>query len=544
MRAFRPSQNSFIYLVLPWIVFSTLYWVAAYFKPFHVDEYFSWVYAERCSFWEIITLKDTGIGHPPLFHLLQKIVQTCFPVYHPLQVRLVNYLAGSAFIIILTKVLRREHSVPGFFLGMASSACVLNTFVFGRMWGLVCLASLLLLWSGENYARERTRGNAVLFIVTAIFGFVSDYSFVLLIPYVIIIIFSNSKHSETIKRLGFWATVSACLLSASTLGFTKGWGYSLYFLVKSISKLPFETANLLLNFWFIETFILSIAVLAFVYYLCWYKPCRQDGARWGSRENILAVGILLVIIRALFRYLSPGGIDAEPAVTTSIILFSGPAVTALIILFYCRTKRAGVFVFSDDKNRLFLALITGMLLLLTLNPFSWRDLANERFLVVLLPFMLVLIYTTFQRTVLLTFSVLLSVSGLLYITSNGIADWFPPKSLEAPQPTVYESVLAYSDRYLHSDKVHGTGPYFIDMREFDHFCRVCKMGIDRIPYDGLDSLTVLAWSDWKPIAIPSEFVCSGQNAYGLSWTDRFQFRYFSPIYPRHFSTFQCERDAK
>ena len=226
MRAFRPNQNSLIYLILPWIVFSIFYWVAAYFKPFNVDEFFSWVYAERCSFWEIITLRDTGIGHPPLFHLLQKTVQVCFSVYHPLQVRLVNYVVGSVFIILLSRILKREQAVPGFFLAVASSACVLNVFVFSRMWGLVCLASLLLVWSGEKYVKARTRKNAIVFGIVAIFGFVSDYGFVLLIPYMIIVIFSNSQYLERIKRFGFWVAVSAGLLSASTLGFTKGLGFS------------------------------------------------------------------------------------------------------------------------------------------------------------------------------------------------------------------------------------------------------------------------------------------------------------------------------
>lgn len=532
MRAIRPNRNSFTCLALPWIIFSILYWVAAYFKPFHVDEFFSWVYAERCSFWEIITLKDTGIGHPPLFHLLQKTMQISFPIYHPLQVRLVNYAAGSTFILLLAKVLRREHPVPEFFLAIASSACVLNIFVFSRMWGLACLASLLLLWSGENYTRERTRKNAILFAGTIIFGFLSAYSFILLIPYVVIVVSSNSSYSEKIKRFGFWVIVLACFLSVSFLGFTNGWGYALYFLIASISKLPFEAVNLLFNFWFIETFLLSLTALAYVYYLCWYKSHRQDGIGWGIREDVVAVGLLLVIMEVLCLYLFLK------------VRYIGPVAIVLIILFYCRTQRLGVFFFRDDINRLSLALVAGVLLLLALSPFSWRDPREARFLIVLLPFLLVLIYTNFPKAVLLTLSVILSVSGLLYITSNGIADYFPPKSLKGHRPTAYENVFAYSDRYLRFHQIDDTEAYFTDMLPFDGYCRVCKMGTGKIPYDELGSLTVVAWSVWKPVAIPSAFVCSKEDPYGLSWTDRFQFKYFRPVYPRHFSAFQCEKNAK
>jgi hypothetical protein len=361
---------------------------------------------------------------------------------------------------------------------------------------------------------------------------VSNYGFVLLIPYMIIVIFSNSQYSERIKRLGFWVIIAACLLSASTLGFKEGWSYPVYFLFASISKLPFETANLLFNFWFIEIFLLSLAVLAFAYCLCWYKSYRQDRIRWSNREDLLVVSMLLVIMEVLCRYLFLK------------VRYTGPVAIALIILIYYRTQRLRIFFFNDTKNRLSLAFISGVLLLLTLSPFSWRDLREVHFLIVLLPFLLVLIYTTFSRTVLLTFSVLLSVSGLLYVTSNGITDYFPPKSLKGYYPTAYENVFAYSDRYLRSDKGLGEGPYFTDMDPFDGYCRVCKMGTNKIPYDELESLTVVAWSVWKPTTIPSGFVCSRQGAYGLSWTDRFQFKYFRPIYPRHFSTYQCERGAK
>jgi hypothetical protein len=529
MQTLRKNQDPFTYLVLPWIVFSILYWVTAYFKPFHADEFFSWVYTERCSFWEIITLKDTGIGHPPLFHLLQKIVQTCFPVYHPMQVRLVNYVAGSVFIVLLSRVLKREHPVAGFFLGVASSACVLNIFVFSRMWGVACLASLLLLWSGENYVKEGTHRNLIWFAATALFGFVSNYSFILLTPYMIMVAFSNSKHFDVIKRIGFCLAIFAGLLSFSIFGVTRGWNYTGWFLAGSIPKLPFETVNLLLNFWFMEPFVLSLLVFTFAYYLRWIKSPLQERTKWHKRHEVLGVGICLVLVEAACQYL---GFRIRYASLLSILV---------ILFFYFRMRRAGRSFISENKNRLVTTCIAGMVLLLILSPFVWRNVREARFLIVLLPFLLALMYTTLQRTVLLTFSVLLSVSGLLYVTSNGIADYFPSKSLENHHMTVYQSTFAYSDRYLRFDEISGAKPYFTDLSPFASFCRVCQMGTDTIPYDKLDSLTIVAWSEWKPTNIPSDFICAREDLYGLSWTDRFQFRYFKPIYPRHFSIHQCEK---
>ena len=46
------------YFLISWIIFTAFYFTAAYNKPFHVDEFYSWVYAERCTFKEIILLTD------------------------------------------------------------------------------------------------------------------------------------------------------------------------------------------------------------------------------------------------------------------------------------------------------------------------------------------------------------------------------------------------------------------------------------------------------------------------------------------------------
>jgi hypothetical protein len=529
IRSLRLSKNSFIYLVLPWIVFSILYWATAYFKPFNMDEFFSWVYAEKCSFIEILSFKDGGIGHPPLFHVLQKIVQAAFPVYHPMQVRLVNYIAGSAFILLLTKVLRREGPVPGFFLGIASSACILNIFVFGRMWGLVCLTSLLLLWMGEKFICERTFRNTVWFAAIALFGFVSDYSFILLTPYMIMVIFSNTRYLDTIKRIGLWAIIFAGLLSVSILGTTKGWSYVGYFLLGSIPKLPFEAVNLLVNFWFMEPFLLSLLLFMFAYYLRWFKSSLQERAKWHRRHEVLGVGMLLVVMEAACRYF-----DFR-------VRYAGIIALLVIFLSYFRIRRSGKLFAHEDKNRLVAACAAGVVVLLILSPFMWRDLRAARFLIVLLPFVLVLIYKTLHKTALVTLSVILSVSGVLYLTSNGIGDYFPTKAFRNNYPIVYQSIFAYPDNYLRFGEAEGAQPYFTDSRPFATFCRVCKMGTDKIPYNEFSTLQVFTWSD-QPLAIPSYFTCTKSEEYGLSWTDRFQFRYFSPIYPLHFSAYQCERD--
>ena len=92
------------HILVSLVIFSSLYWFAAYYKPFHVDEFYSWVYASRCTFKEIFMSKDTGIGHQPLYHIIQKLVQTLFQPYHFSHVRLANYLIGSLFVAIFVSV--------------------------------------------------------------------------------------------------------------------------------------------------------------------------------------------------------------------------------------------------------------------------------------------------------------------------------------------------------------------------------------------------------------------------------------------------------
>jgi hypothetical protein len=223
------------------------------------------------------------------------------------------------------------------------------------------------------------------------------------------------------------------------------------------------------------------------------------------------------------------------------VRYAGIIAFLVVFLSYFRIRRSGKLFTHEGKNRLVAACVMGVAVLLILSPFMWKDLRASRFLIVLLPFVLVLIYKTLHKTALVTLSVILSVSGVLYLTSNGIGDYFPAKSFKDDVPTVYQSVFTYSDKYLRFGEAEGAQPYFTDTRPFATFCRVCEMGTDKIPYNEFSTLQVFTWSD-QPLAIPSAFACTKLEEYGLSWTDRFQFRYFNPIYPFHFTAYQCERD--
>ena len=215
--------------LISWFIFSVLYGIAAYYKPFHVDEFFSWVYAERCTFSEIIQLKEFGIGHPPLYHLIQKIVQTFMPSYHFLYVRLANYLFGSLFIILFVKIFLRYKNIPLFCYGVAFSATTLDLFIFSRMWGLVCLFSLLLLWVGEIYYHKPNRKALIFLLTFAVFGFLSDYNFILLFSYVAIVLFSRKPYFKRLLIFFLVFLVLSWLTSNCLSVISKGASFSQYF---------------------------------------------------------------------------------------------------------------------------------------------------------------------------------------------------------------------------------------------------------------------------------------------------------------------------
>ena len=128
-RYFMDKKDVLKYILIPWFLFTILYWTASLYKGFHIDEFFSWVYTQRSSVTEIFQLKDFGIGHPPIYHFLQKIIQTIFTNYHPFQVRVINYLVGSFFIVLLIRLVSKHRENLLFLYSLCFYATILDIFL-------------------------------------------------------------------------------------------------------------------------------------------------------------------------------------------------------------------------------------------------------------------------------------------------------------------------------------------------------------------------------------------------------------------------------
>jgi hypothetical protein len=530
--------NMLIHVLICWSIFTAFYWAAAYYKPFHVDEFYSWVYAERCTFRDILLLKDSGIGHPPLYHLLQKLVQISLPTYHPWQVRLGNYLPGSLFVALLAMLLLREKRMPIFCYAISSSAGLLNVFVFSRMWGLVCFSSLLLLWRGEEYAKNQEIRNLLLLLGAFILGIVSDYNFILLIPYGIIVLFSRTRNVRYVTYLLPLLLCAAWIFLAFRFSVSSGHDivYGFFSIMESLMTISHEMGITLLDFWFTEPFLLALGIGVLWFWLCFTR--ERNKVRDKRDIDVLPFVILIAVtLIAAHTLVGANIIRVRQAMAYLAFIFA-------IVVWLMRQKR---FIWPAPGDvRLWVSIVCGVLILLCINSTNllfWTDLRHARFQSVLLPFILLLIYRALNPRMAYAMILIFFVSGLLYITSSGISDYFPPPVVEKTYPVFYYNEFAYSNQYLSGERNASADP-FILRPKFNTFCRVCEMGTSNVSYDDFTEVRVVAVDLVDPrMILGSQFVQFGPIETSLTHIDNFQYRYFTPIYPRYYTVTQYRRVA-
>lgn len=517
----RPGRAA----LLCWLLFTLCYWAGALHKPFTTHDFYSWVYAERCTVSEILTLKDTGIGHPPLYHLAQKFVQWAVPWGHPLNVRLANYVFGSLFVALLAAYLSHRPGLLLFSCGIAVSATTLDTFLICRMWGLVSLASLLLVISGQRLQRRFGIGNLAAFLALMAIGFCSDYSFVLLLPYAAITFLPRGRWGGRLAHLVPAGTFSVLLL------FRWHHGTKIGSQLDALSLLLYDTfiacvtgAQLLFNFWFEETLLL--AFIAFL--VCLARDIgRGAPARWAG----LAVLGLFFVSGTLFR---TGLIRVRLAWV--------PLLAGLLFAAWNR-RRYPFFDHRDAGDRCLAGTIGGLAMLLAVNQHFWTSLVQVRFLLVLFPLLLVYLARRLPRTALRGLAVLMICSGLAYTASSGVFLYYPPATVSGPGPLVFADVYSWANQYFHSDPQERHRPWIIDQSNYETSCRVCRMGADRVPWERFEDVRVVgpAGKDHRDL-VPGDFRLTDLDV-RLSPLDDLQFALLHPIHSQRYAVSRFRRVA-
>lgn len=523
--------NSHLIILSSVILFSVIYWFAALHKDFHVDEFYSWVYTERCTFEEIITLKDFGIGHLPLFHLIQKLIQTVFPNYLPFQVRFANYIFGLFFLITIIPLLLRRRYQPIFCFSISISGGVLNAFVFGRMWGLLCLLSTITLWRGEEYLINRTKKNLIFFLLIIPLGFFTDLNFILLIPYVFFVLivkkFDLKKTFEiTVLLLTFFWLFSILVNSFHA---QNPLTFFFYKFGSNLAQISYEIYLMLFN-WEVQEFIILSIIIIFLSTLFYFKKHSIRLNNQGGEDSIFIVLFLVFLLFILLQSFINLGL-----IRIRLILFVSFITVIYLYRYFKKSKRMQII--SMDRIIPY-SIITSILLLLSISPHFWRDLISSRFLIVLMPFILLLTIRILPTRILKTISILFLISGFQYSISNAVDDYFPPSVVNKGSLLIFQDEFAYSTQYLRSQNKNSINPYFLDNSSFLKFCRVCSMGTTIIPFQNFNEFYLIARNDSKVQSrIPSNFILSNKRLMNLNFLDRFFFRFLSPVHPFYYELY-------
>jgi hypothetical protein len=450
-------------------------------------------------------------------------------------VRLVNYLAGSLFVIIFGRILLRRKHLPLFVYGIASSSVVLNTFVFSRMWGLVLCCSALLLLAGENYLQNRSRKNLAAIFICFFLGLLADYGFILLGPYTLLLLSSGRTHHRMVALVTTGILcISALVMQFMSRGFHGVEERGVYGTLVSVIKGLFLVGHLTVNFYYWELFIggLGIVVGAMVLSLLSRRPgpgsmsCVQLVTYFSFVVLYCSVAYVLLnsdIVR--LRYLIP-----------MLFVLNG----VLLVYGY----RFLLWSREDELNLVF-GICGAGLLLMTVDSIFWRHLLELRFLQVLIPFIFILIYKAYSKTVIHVLAVVLMITGLLYVPSNLVGWYYAPTKTQEEIPVLYENEFAYATDYYRTQRKGVPAPIFMEDTSFREWCRVCEMGsnIDSninllSEYDRVGIVCRYGYDPSK--SLPSDFrIVEKKRLY--SALDTFLLHYLTPTEQRRYQMIILQR---
>lgn len=511
-----------IHLLLIWIIFSLVYWWAAYIKPVHVDEFYSWVYPEQLTVTEILSRADGGIGHPPFYHLVQKGVQAISPVTNHLILRTANYFFGSIFILLMGFLLMRQGAPLLLLIGVCFSAAVLDAFILSRMWGLVCLFSVLLLIQGEHYIEKRGAFNLILVILITLAGLFADYNYILLAPYAAMVIFGRYPK---FRFLVLSSTIFLALawFSSTFMQMVKHNESGIFYfreVVHSLSKIPHEMGNMFFGLFYEELFVIAVVALTGLWI---YLSQRDESTQTTERFRYV-----MIIVISLAGLALVSTVIGHTALRVRHLFPISLGLTAVIIWF---GRHFHITDVRQRNNRILMTIILGSLVILAVSPIFWRDLRDQRFMLIFFPLLLSFLADNCNKNVLRAFGIVFIISGVIYLTSYRVSGYYPPPEVGVEPATIYENEAGFSTQYfsLDQEKLYYEVPYFFDIYNFDDNCRVCRMGTNDVPYWNLDDVRVVCRFDFDPYqhGLPNEYELVSRVV-SLSPVDRVLFKLLTP----------------
>lgn len=515
-------------------LFSAFYWLAAVHKGYHVDEFYSWVYTLRFSAGEILRMADTGIGHPPLFHLLLKASQTLFGDAMPVALRAVNFVVGLATIPVMMAVLRQHRYRSWFLWALVISGSWLNGLVFARMYGLMLLAGFLTVWRGEAWIRSGRPVDLLWLLATVAFGMVADFNYAILLPYAGYAALYPTRLLKGVIAAFLALIIPLWLFLGVQYGEISGQGdlaWSLYKLVRNgFSTVQVSVFNIL-PFWFHETLVTAVVAVAGATAWGWRR------ARWrgeGLRSPLAGILLLAVVVLTLSR--SVLRTDLVPGRVAVL-----PGLAVVVLLMWALWRWRGQVRLADLDTRLLLSLLGAFLIVLTMTSIFWRPLVGWRFVLVLFPLVTVLVLRNLPEAALRLLAALMALSGVLFAGSASL-DSIYPAGRSADRPVVFQNTHTVATHYLTTPPERVAPLYFLDMGFFEASCRICTMGTTAVPFAEWDAFTLVGYREYaQEHPPPSGFELVTREEVPLSALDRWQFRWLTPVHDRDYAVFHYRR---
>ena len=486
--------------------------------------FYSWVYAKKCSFIEILTLNDRGIGHPPFFHLLQKLIQSALPVESYLLLYVINFIIGCLFILLFISILNQYKQNIFFITTLVLSAGILDTFIFARMWALVMLLGLALYHTGERYLESGHKKYKIQLLIIFIVGIFTDYNFILLLPYTVIILLKNSSKKQIILHTSFILLLILLVLSYLYTGYLNGYTYSGYLFFDNIIELSFLYLQYVVNFNYIELIALFILIIA-VFLLYEYKDKKFTPVHYTF--------LYLITTSVLFFMIQLDWIRIR-----WLVLF----IPIVIYIVYKKFKLFDINrIWNDPDLRVVAAILLGSMILLSVSPVFWADLVAPRFIAIFFPMIIILLYKNLSGTFLNLFAVIFLFSGINYMASARVSDNFPAGIVDYTEPIVYDAPRAYATQYLKNRKDNDI-PMILHMEWFKKSCRVCSMGTSDIDFQSMDSFRFIGWEESFPDSVLAMgFKIVSKKDFGLTPVDRWQLNNLTPIIRKYFFLYEVKK---
>jgi hypothetical protein len=269
-------------------------------------------------------------------------------------------------------------------------------------------------------------------------------------------------------------------------------------LVHDSTLILLKLINVIFNFWFIETLLIAVLVFGI---LIFYNTKEHISLTSGNKVNYIS---------DLFNYL--------------------------------KKHIETLFDPINNQSRVFIAILEALLIILTVSPLFWTTLIKKGYLVILLPFILFFICQSLNNRSLSVLGIIFIFSGVIYISSNRMVGYYPPQAFNRNVPVVFQNDFTYANQYLRKDATLSRTPFILNFSKFERFCKICRMGTNEIPFDKYDDICIVGLSDTNfDNLLPPDFTLARKKGVKLTWLDKQQFKYLTPIPKVRYSIYEYNK---